>query len=182
MRPSNSIDYIGPKKDESNFDSSIKHQDFQIELFMNKALLILLLAIISLSTHAEIYKWKDKNGNVHFSDKASSQAPSEKIHLKINTYTSVTYQTVSRAMASDKAVASNAVEIYGTKWCGYCKKARSYFNLRNIHYTDYDIEADANALAKFNNFGGGGVPVIFVGNTRINGFDESTFDSFYNRK
>jgi glutaredoxin len=119
---------------------------------------------------------------VHFSDKASPQVPSEKIHLKINTYTNVTYQSVNRAITADKSAASNAVVLYGTKWCGYCKKARSYFNLRNIRYTDYDVENDANALAKFKSFGGNGVPVIFVGNTRINGFDEGTFDRFYNKK
>lgn len=74
------------------------------------------------------------------------------------------------------------VVMYGTSWCGYCKKARIYFKSNNIDFTDLDVETNATAKAQFNALGGGGVPVILVGNMRINGFNETTFEEFYKRR
>lgn len=72
-------------------------------------------------------------------------------------------------------------EIYGTRCGGYCKKAKAYFNARDISYVDYGIETDAVALAQFKGFGGVGGPVIFVGDTRINGCNKAAFERIYRR-
>lgn len=145
---------------------------------MKMRALAFLITTLSASANAEIYKWKDKDGRVHFSDSASGSTPAEKVQLKINTYTHVTYAKRPR-VAGPAPAAAGSVVLYGTRWCGYCKKAKAYFNARNISYVDYDIETDATALAQFKGFGGGGVPVIFVGDTRINGFNEAAFERIY---
>jgi len=63
------------------------------------------------------------------------------------------------------------VVMYGTKWCGYCKKAKEYFESENILYTEWDIEADPNAAKRFELLQGNGTPLIFIGYERVNGFD-----------
>lgn len=81
-----------------------------------------------------------------------------------------------------KADSSNhypPVILYGTSWCGYCARARAYFNHRHVPFVDKDVEADPAAaqelLAKVGSYGG--VPVIDVGGTIIRGFDVRGIDA-----
>ena len=69
--------------------------------------------------------------------------------------------------------------MYSTDWCGYCKKARKYFGRNGISFTDYDIEKDAEARKRYQEIGAAGVPVILVGNKRMNGFSEGAFERIY---
>lgn len=69
--------------------------------------------------------------------------------------------------------------MYSTSWCGYCKKARAYFDDHNIDYTDYNIEKNATAKQEYQAMGATGVPVIIVGNKRMNGFSASAFEKLY---
>jgi len=78
----------------------------------------------------------------------------------------------SAPIAYDAAVAGEVV-LYGTTWCGYCKKARALLDRHNIPYQDLDVEKSASAQAAFQKIGGRGVPVITVGNKAMHGFDYS---------
>lgn len=68
------------------------------------------------------------------------------------------------------------VVLYGTSWCSYCKSARAYLRSHNIEFTDYDIETSEIAQKKFKALKGKGVPLIFVGKVRIDGYDEKTLE------
>lgn len=119
---------------------------------------------------AEMYKWKDEQGVVHFSDQRPLIAKSELYELKsINTY--VETQDLSNAVFS-----ANNVVLYSTSWCGICKRAKAYFNKNNIDFTEYDIEKSSSARNEFNRYGGRGVPLILVGNTKMHGFSEKRFE------
>lgn len=67
------------------------------------------------------------------------------------------------------------VVMYATRWCPYCQQARNYFRRQGIAYTEYDIESDGEARRRYQAFGGRGIPVIFVGKRRLDGFSESAF-------
>jgi len=131
------------------------------------------LVFLSHAAHGEIYRWVDENGNVHFGDRKPQNTPTEQIKLKINTYTSVSYDT------SIFEITPNKVMMYSTSWCGYCKKARKYFDANAIPYTDYDIEKDHAAKRRYDLMNAEGVPVILVGKKRMNGFSESGFRGIY---
>lgn len=75
--------------------------------------------------------------------------------------------------------AEEKVVMYATSWCPYCRQARNYFHQQGISYTEYDIERDADAKRRYQAFGGRGVPVIFVGKRRMNGFSVSGFNKIY---
>jgi glutaredoxin len=64
------------------------------------------------------------------------------------------------------------VVMYATSWCGYCKKARSFFESGGIEYLELDVERDAEAAQINRRLGGGGVPTIMVGDTLVHGYDE----------
>ncbi len=142
---------------------------------MNLTRYVLLIFCMMINSHAlsEIYKWTDQHGNVHFSDKASTRYQAETLELKINTYESVSYDTSSFDTGKN-------VVIYTTNSCGYCKKAKHYFNKQGIRFTEKNIETSASARAEYKKTGATGVPVIFVGKKRMNGFSETGFQKIYN--
>jgi len=73
------------------------------------------------------------------------------------------------------AVAENRPEVkmYATSWCPYCAKARAYFARRGIAYVEVDIERSREGRAEYDRLGARGIPVIFVGPQRMNGFSEA---------
>jgi len=146
---------------------------------------ILLLA--SLHAQAEIYKWTDANGRVHYSDRKPATTAAETFKVNTFTQTGVKLERSSNAYAaspesSSKAVSDEKVVMYSTSWCGYCKKARAYFKKNNIAFVEYDIEKDARAKSQYDKLNGKGVPVILVGEKRMNGFNESGFERIYQNK
>lgn len=140
---------------------------------LNHLLIFLLLLLISADSTSEIYKWTDDKGKVHFSDKEPRHQKSSEVRLKINTYESVNYDT-SIFDTGKKVV------MYSTSWCAYCKKAKSYFKRKGIPFTEYDIENNMTAKRQYKKMGATGVPVILVGNKRMNGFSEKGFEKIYN--
>ena len=64
------------------------------------------------------------------------------------------------------------VVIYVTQKCYWCKKAIKFFEEHGIEYTEYDVGASSEARNRFAELNGRGVPLIFVGENRINGFNE----------
>lgn len=63
-----------------------------------------------------------------------------------------------------------AVTLYSAAWCGYCDAARRFFKKNNIAFTEYDIEKSAAGAAGYKKHGGG-IPVIVIGDEKINGFE-----------
>lgn len=65
------------------------------------------------------------------------------------------------------------VVLYGTSWCTYCKQVREYLRSEGVSFKDYDIESSEEGKRKFQEVNGQGVPLIFVGTTRLDGFDRN---------
>lgn len=116
---------------------------------------------------AGVYKWTDVDGNVYFSDNKPAATPVKE--LKITPYIG----DPSSGHLSPRVV------MYSTDWCGYCRRARRYFRANDIDFVDYDIEKDKSAKRRYDRIGGRGVPVILVGDKRMNGFSQRRFDSIY---
>lgn len=68
------------------------------------------------------------------------------------------------------------VIMYTTQWCPYCHRAREYFKRHSVTYVEYDIEASAEHSARFRDLNGTAVPLIFVGDRRLQGFSPKSFD------
>ena len=68
------------------------------------------------------------------------------------------------------------IVMYGVDWCGYCKKAQEYFENKGVDYEELNIETDMVAKQHYDILGGSGVPLIYVGFKRIQGFNSQTFD------
>lgn len=81
----------------------------------------------------------------------------------------------ARATATSTVDAADAqVTLYSTSWCGYCRKARSWFQANGVPFVEKDIEKDPDAQAEYRSKanGYGGVPLIDVNGTVVRGFDQ----------
>jgi glutaredoxin len=118
---------------------------------------------------AQIYKWKDADGKTHFGHRIPASHKGSKVKAPVATET--------------KQVTVNAgkpeIIIYTTSWCGYCKKAKAYFSANKMPYKEYNIEKDRFAKRQYDRIGGRGVPVILVGDQRLNGFSQDGFERVY---
>ena len=70
------------------------------------------------------------------------------------------------------------VTIYSTPTCHFCHMAKEFFTEHNIPFTDYDVGSDLEKrkemIARSRQMG---VPVIFVGDEMLVGFDRERLSS-----
>lgn len=71
------------------------------------------------------------------------------------------------------AKAGNDVVMYATTTCQYCAKVRKLLAAGGVEYTEYQIDKSEAANAEFIAKGGIGVPLLYIGERRIDGFREA---------
>jgi glutaredoxin len=157
-----------------------------MKYFLKVLYLFGFLAPFSMDVTAGIYKWVDAQGVAHYSD---VKPEDEKIQeFIIKSYKKVSFEEaeVSKISKFQQATQANKkipnkgnVVIYTTNSCGYCRQAKSYFKKMNIRYKEYNVDESSVARSRYKRLKATGVPVIFVGNKRMNGFSESGFDKIY---
>ncbi len=70
-------------------------------------------------------------------------------------------------MMIDKQVA-----IYTTSACHYCHAVKEFFKANNVQYVEYDVQSDAAKRQEMiEKSGQMGVPVIYIGDDMVIGFD-----------
>ena len=96
--------------------------------------------------------------------------------------------TLAQAAAADEpgqddsapdppAATQPQVVLFMTSWCHYCRLTSSYLREKGVSFVERDIEADRTAMAAyFKAGGGGGVPMVVIGDTAIMGFDTGAID------
>jgi glutaredoxin len=128
--------------------------------------------IFIANVYGELYKWTDEHGRVHYSDQKQEGVNLQDINGNVSSYKAVTYDE-SLFEHSDRVV------IYTRPSCGYCNKAKAFFAKNNIAYKEYKVESSNVAKRKYARLNASGVPVIFVGKKRMNGFSEPKFEKTF---
>jgi glutaredoxin len=138
-------------------------------------LLLLLVLSTPVLAAAEIYKWTDEQGKIHYSDSPPPETKAQQVNVKINSISGPA--VVSTIRGTSPAQAKDKVRIYTAVWCGYCKKAKAHLASKGVPYDELDVETSEQGRGEFIKLGGRGVPVILVGNQRMNGFDAAALDA-----
>ena len=69
------------------------------------------------------------------------------------------------------------VTIYSTPTCHFCHMAKEYFTANNVVFMDHDVASDTEQRnLMMEKSGQRGVPVIFIGEEMIIGFDKQAID------
>ena len=155
-----------------------------IKDYFPKVLTIILLLFFSSSVSSpaiagEFYKWKDKDGNLFFSDTPPTGVNAEVIPLKdepapnsITTPKVNSLKPKSGIAEEKRPYSSIKVIMYITSWCGYCRKAREYLQSLRVNLVEYDVEKNPSKEKEMLSKSGGakGVPLIDVEGIILRGY------------
>jgi glutaredoxin len=136
--------------------------------------LIALCLLACVCAQADIYRWTDAHGRIHYSDKAPADRQAQQVKTPINSISGPAVVSQTHAPA---AGARATVRIYTAAWCGYCKRAKAHLSARGVPYQEIDVETTDSGRREFAQLGGRGVPVILVGDRRMDGFDAGGLDA-----
>lgn len=97
----------------------------------------------------ELYKWTDKDGKVHYSDRQPPELKAEKLDIKIQSFTGPPVVTDWQQVLAVKPE-TRQVTIYTTEWCGVCKRAKAHMKKNKIAFKEFDIKKirPASAITK----------------------------------
>lgn len=125
---------------------------------------------------AEVYKWVDSAGRTHYGDSPPAAAAQAARRLPVA-------PAGPAATADARAVpaARAAVRLYTASWCGYCKRAKAHLRARGVPFEEFDVERSVAVRQEYDRLGGRGVPIILVGQQRMDGFDATTLDAMLAR-
>ena len=73
------------------------------------------------------------------------------------------------------------ITLYSSRNCAHCRQARQYLKQSGLRFVELDVQQNARAQKAFAKLGARGVPVILVGDTRIDGFDKKRLDQALRR-
>lgn len=135
-----------------------------------------VLILLTSALFADMYKWVDENGKVHYTDSPPRGKKAKKLDLRIQSAggpaLESTAGSASPSAPPPPAAGAAKVKLYTASWCGYCKKARAYLQARGTPFDELDVETSAQGQSEYRSLGGRGVPVILVGNQRMDGYSE----------
>jgi len=135
-------------------------------------LFVIFLSPASSSLSGEVYKWKDKDGNMIFSD----TPPPSGVDVEVKEFKE---DTIERPKAKENINIPRVkwessrekrpyrdihVIMYMTSWCPYCVKAREYLRSLDVNLIEYNIERDKSKREEMlsKSSGSTSVPLIDV--------------------
>ena len=75
------------------------------------------------------------------------------------------------------AAAAPKVVMYTTSHCPACKAAKQYLAEKGVPYQEIDVETSREGAEAFQKLGGRGVPLILVGDKKMEGFSAQALDA-----
>ena len=136
---------------------------------------IMLLAVNSIHA-AEVYRWVDNDGKVHYSD---IPPPPDAKNAQLKKVGDNAIDVDKLPYATRDAMKKNPVVLFSNSCGTPCDQAKQLLNKRGIPFSVKNPEAspaDADALKKL--IGGLEVPVLVVGsNSPLKGFEEGAWTS-----
>ena len=108
----------------------------------------LLLLLFSWSASAQIYRWKDKDGNIVISSTPPppgikwEKRKIEEARQNPKTIEGNSAKPVGQATIEKRPYEDIKVVMYVTDWCPVCKKARVFLNSLGVNLVEYDVDKD----------------------------------------
>lgn len=134
---------------------------------MNRALVLMLALLVAMPAAAEVYRWTDAKGGVHYSD----QPPPPSI------------RDMKRIAAPESGTSANPagsrppVVLYSGNCGPTCSQAADYLRQRGVPFSLKDASKDPKAAADLKQRTGGlEVPVLFIGESMQRGYSPTVWD------
>ncbi|MGP8154964.1 MAG: glutaredoxin family protein [Smithella sp.] len=142
---------------------------------------VLLSVFICQTAMADLYKWKDENGEIQITD----YPPPENRNVKgIQVYKSPSEDLTNsqneadqKSSPGDKSKKEKEVVLYTKNDCKDCDKAREFLKSKNIPFTEYNMDTDKNAAIQRKKIDDGeDVPFAIIDRNQVFGFSESIYN------
>jgi glutaredoxin len=131
-------------------------------------------ACLAASAQSTLYRWVDKEGNVHFTD---TPPPADAKEATQKRYGQGPDEPIL-PLVTQAAMKRNPVMLWVVPGCEPCDKGRELLSSRGVPFSERDAQSNIEtqqALKKFN--GDLNVPVLEVGEARVRGFDEGNWNT-----
>ncbi|MBU0689052.1 MAG: glutaredoxin family protein [Gammaproteobacteria bacterium] len=136
-------------------------------------MIIAMLCVFIGNAQAGLYRSVDSQGKVHYSDSplpGTDDVEQLKLGAKPTPDTSLPYET-------QRAHKNFPVMLYVSPNCGApCNEAQSFLNKRGIPFTEQSLDTAEKVETYRNKNGDLTVPALTIGDTRLKGFLESSWN------
>lgn len=139
-----------------------------------RVVIFLLVSSSALSAYAGLYRYVDGEGQVHYSDQKPQTSEFKALEIKL----SVPAQNSQMA----KKKSTGGVVIYTSSTCNYCKQAKAWMKQKSVLFTERNITTSRTARKAYDKLGARGVPVILVGENRLNGFNPHRLQALLDKR
>ncbi|MGQ0751922.1 MAG: glutaredoxin domain-containing protein [Betaproteobacteria bacterium] len=140
----------------------------------NAISLVWAFVMLAMPLHAaQLYRWVDEKGNVEWRD---TPPPATAKKVEQRSISASTIPTSELPYSLQQAVKNFPVTLWATDCGELCDRGRAHLKRRGVPYTERDPRTDFEAFKKAAG-GGGEVPFLLVGNTRLKGYFEAEWDS-----
>jgi glutaredoxin len=162
----------------------------QFKLIIAVLLFVIFLSPASSAVSGEVYKWKDKDGNIIFSD----TLPPPGVNVEIKEFKEDTTERPKTREYFPKSKSESIQEkrpyrdiyaiMYMTSWCPYCVKARTLLHSLDVNLIEYNIERDKSKREEMlsKSSGSTGVPLIDVEGIIIRGYNPDALKAAIERR
>ena len=162
----------------------------QFKLIIAVLLLVIFLSPASSAVSGEVYKWKDKDGNIIF----SVTFPPPGVNVEIKEFKEDTTErpktreyfqkSKSESIQEKRPYRDIHVIMYMTSWCPYCVKARTFLHSLDVNLIEYNIERDKSKREEMlsKSSGSTGVPLIDVEGIIIRGYNPDALKAAIERR
>jgi glutaredoxin len=133
---------------------------------MNRIAVLLLALVFAAPAAAELYRWTDSQGRVHYSD---LPPPANIKKLK--------RIATPGANTGEPAQARPPVVLYTSNCGATCEQAADYLRQRGVPFSLKNAQTDKAAAAELKNRTGAlEVPVLFIGESMQRGYSPTVWD------
>lgn len=145
-------------------------------LKQNPARWIALAALLAAGlVHAEMYRWVDANGRVHYSD---SPPPRTAQQVERKQLTGNVVQGDALSYGAQLAMKNFPVTLYTAANCGApCDEGRKLLANRGVPFKEIQVVDEASRAALKAASGSDGVPVLTVGRDARQGYEQSAWNA-----
>lgn len=133
-----------------------------------------------------LYKSVGPDGKTIYSDHPPAQARTSKPLVFRNAPASALppeavaeVDRMRKSAGTPAAPPAGETVLFSASWCGYCQKAKSYLNARNLPYREVDVDTPQGKQAFVNAGGGGGVPLLVAKGRSVAGFSTGAYDAVF---
>jgi len=137
-----------------------------------RAITAFTLLVFALAVQAQLYRWTDENGKVHYTD-TQPPASAKNVEKKGKARVGDAEAAAQQSYALQQAVKNFPVTIYTSKECGNpCKDGIAYLKKRGVPFTEKIVASRAEIDELIKLAGAPRVPVMVVGVTTLKDFEE----------